>query len=490
MLRFWARKNWPSIFCYSVYVIAYLTLSWAATPHVFDQFPDSPTYLTISFLGHAERLWTIPVLYFFGGSPAGRVAFQTLIGVGSWIALSVQFGRVLRTRFIRRISQALVLLVSLCPPIIQWNRIILSESIAISLTVLLLATALALARRMDPRALAAFLVVALLWTFTRQVQAFIVITLVIPFVLLAWRRPPARQLALLGGTGIAVIGVWGTLTALQTSSVSPSGLAATNPSEVQLAGIIQYRASTDAGELSYLHSHGLPRTSALKIPPPFSRVGQPVNVSQFGDPFAEYRLADDPKFKQWADRSGEHVYLKYLISHPITTVFQPIVNAPQLLAMNPDYISTPGLPSWASTAVYGNRSSLATPNAPSGAPRSSDPLYVVALFCVGSFLFCVAVVRHRLTPAIWVAAGALLFAAVWAIAVWDFAATELPREFIETAALFHVSAILLIAATLDSLISGVSQTEEHQGSRKAMAEGFPVPIHRTASPVETGSAPH
>jgi hypothetical protein len=215
-----------------------------------------------------------------------------------------------------------------------------------------------------------------------------------------------------------------------------------------------------------------------------------VNVSQFADPYAEYRLADDPKFKQWADRSGEHVYLKYLITHPITTVFQPIVNAPQLLTMNPDYISTPGLPSWASTVVYGNLSSLATPNAPSGAPRSSDPLYVVALFGVGSFLFCVAVVRHRSTRVIWVAAAALLFAGVWAIAIWSFAATELPREFIETAVLFHVSMILLIAATLDSLISGVSQTGEHQGSRKAMSGAFPAPIHRAESSVETSSASH
>ena len=115
MLRFWARKNWPSIFCYSVYVITYLTLSWAATPHVYDQFPDSPTYLTVSFLGHAERLWTIPVLYFFGGSSAGRVALQTLISVGSWVALSVQFAQVLRTRFIRRISQAFGLLFTVPP---------------------------------------------------------------------------------------------------------------------------------------------------------------------------------------------------------------------------------------------------------------------------------------------------------------------------------------------------------------------------------------
>ncbi len=215
-----------------------------------------------------------------------------------------------------------------------------------------------------------------------------------------------------------------------------------------------------------------------------------MNVSQFADPFAEYRLADDPKFKHWADGSGEHVYLKYLISHPTTTLFQPLVNAAQLLTMNPDYISTPGLPSWASTAVYGNLSSLATPTAPSGAPRSSDPFYFVALCGVGGLLFCVAAVRHRLTRVIWVAVGSLLFGAVWSITIWNFAATELPREFIETAALFHVSILLLIAATLDSLISGESETEEHRGSRETMAGTLRAPIDRTASPVETSTAPH
>ena len=51
----------------------------ATSPHVFDNFPDSHTYLTVSFLGHAERLWTIPVVYFFGASSAGRVILQIAI---------------------------------------------------------------------------------------------------------------------------------------------------------------------------------------------------------------------------------------------------------------------------------------------------------------------------------------------------------------------------------------------------------------------------
>jgi len=465
----WARKHSASIVCYSAYVITYTILSCVGTPRVIDDFPDTHSYLTVSFLGHADRLWTVPVVYFFGGSSTGRVILQTLISVGSWIALAVQLGRVLRTRIVRLISQALVLLLSLSPPIFQWNRIVLSESITISLTVLLLASSLALIRRMDVRALAAFLVVATLWTFTRQVQAFVVVTLVVPFLLLAWRLPQRRRLALVGGIGVLVLGIWGTLTALQTSQISPAGVSATNPSEVQFAGIIEYRAGTNPGELSYFRNHGLPVTSALKLPPPFSRVGQPVNVYQFADPYAEYRLADDPKFKQWAERSGEHVYLKYLITHPSTTVTQPIIHAAQLMTMNPDYISTPGFPSWLSTVVYGNLSSLAAPNTPAGAPRSSDPFYVVLLFSVGTLLFCVAAARHRLTPVIWVAVVALYFVSAWAIAIWSFAATDLARVFIETAVLFHVSMIVLIAAALDSLLSDRAPTGRVHGSGGVMS---------------------
>ena len=60
-----------SIICYGAYAFAYLALSWGGgTPHVIDSYPDSQTYLPISFLGHAQRLWTVPLIYFVGGSSA------------------------------------------------------------------------------------------------------------------------------------------------------------------------------------------------------------------------------------------------------------------------------------------------------------------------------------------------------------------------------------------------------------------------------------
>ena len=403
----WLTRNKANIVCYTVFSIAYVGLSSVSTPRVYANFPDSHTYIPVSFLGHAVRLWTIPVVYFFGGTSGGRVALQIAIGAACWIVLAVQVGRVLQVRIIRLVAQAVILLISLCAPVLQWNRIILSESLSISLTVLLLATSLALARRMDVRALSVFLVVVVLWTFTRQVQAFVVFALAIPFIVLAWKRSDLRRVALIGVLGIAVVGVWGTVTALQTSTVSPGRLAATNPSEVQLAGIVQFRAVDDHGEITYLHDHGLPYTSTLKSPPPFTTVGQPVNVTQFADPFAEYRLADDPAFKRWADQKGQSVYLKYLITHPWQAVSQPVIHAPQLITMNPDYIATPALPSWASMLIYGNLSSVANPNTPSGAPRSSDPIYVIVLISVAAVLVVLAAVRRRFTRVIWVGISAM-----------------------------------------------------------------------------------
>ena len=120
----WIRMHSVSIVCYSAFAAAYLALSWVGTPHVIDSYPDSHTYLPISFLGHAQRLWTVPVIYFVGGSPAGRVALQSIIGVACWIALGEQVGRVIRTRVIRLVAQILILLLALTAPVLQWNRAI------------------------------------------------------------------------------------------------------------------------------------------------------------------------------------------------------------------------------------------------------------------------------------------------------------------------------------------------------------------------------
>ena len=374
----WVRTHSVSIGCYVAFAVAYLAFSYAGVPHVVDNYPDSHTYsLPISFLGHAQRLWTVPVFYYFGGDGAGqRRAADHLRGDLLDHSRSADRARH-KNPVIRLVTQIFVLLMGLTAPVLQWNRIVLSESITISLTVLLFAAWIAFVRRTDSRHLAGLLVVTLLWTFTRQVQAFIVVALVAPLALLAWRRSDLRRLALVGLVGIGVIGIWGTVTALQTSKTL---------TEVQVAGIVQFRAASDPGEMTFLRDHGLPKSLPLKFPPPFTAVGQPVNVTQFGDPYAEYRLVQDPRFRRWVDRDADHVLIEYMISHPWETLSVPLIHAPELMTMNPDYIATPALPQWASTVVYGDLGSVVADNSPSGPPRSSDPIYSVVLLVIGAAL--------------------------------------------------------------------------------------------------------
>ncbi len=137
--RSWIRRYRVPIGLCGAFAVAYLAFSFVGAPHVVDNYPDSHTYLPISFLGHAQRLWTVPLFYFFGGNAAGRVALQTIFGVICWITLAVQIGRVIETSAIRLVAQVVVLLIGLTAPVLQWNRIVLSESITISLTVLVFA---------------------------------------------------------------------------------------------------------------------------------------------------------------------------------------------------------------------------------------------------------------------------------------------------------------------------------------------------------------
>ena len=327
---------------------------------------------------------------------------QTIFGVICWITLAVQIGRVIETSANRLVAQVLVFLIALTAPVLQWNRIVLSESITISLTVLVCAAWLAFARRMDGRSVAGLLVATLLWTFTRQVQTFVVAALVVPMAILAWRRPRTVR------RGGDRRDRWNR----NYLDLGCGDFAPDVEDAHRSAGRWHRAVPPDRRpwEMTFF------ATTACRIPCPSngsrSGPGQPVNVTQFGDPFAEYRLVDDPRFSRWVDQDADHVLIEYMISHPWQTLSDPLIHAPQLLTMNPDSSRTPrALPQWASTVVYGDLSSVIAGNSPAGPPRSSDPIYVVVLHAIGTALFVITALRRRLSRTTWVAVGALGFAA-------------------------------------------------------------------------------
>jgi len=448
-------RNRLSLICYGAFSIAYLGLSWGSSPHVIDSFPDSPSYLAINFLGHAERLWTVPVIYSLGIASIGRVMLQTVIGLLSWTVLSVQLGKSIQTRLIRFGSQLWVLLLALTAPLLQWNRTILSESIAISLSLLLVACSLAFARRKDGRSLAALVLVLLLWAFVRQDQAIVTLAFLVIFAVLAWLGPNLRRLALFGLSAVAFISLWAVIATVNSSH--------TTVQYARLAQFVEWRAFTNPDEIKYLYKHGLPHNSVLKSPPPFTRSGEQENVNQFGDPYLGVLIELDPAFSHWARTQGENVLLGYTLTHPWPTVSEALVAAPQLMTMNPDYLFTPALPQWLSTLVYGNLSARVAQTA-SGAPRSSDPIFLLALLGISITCFSWSAFRGRFSSASVVGAFAIGLAAPWCVLIWNEDAGELPREFVVPAVFVHVALVVLLAGSLDTLFLSRRRGRRRSGS--------------------------
>lgn len=404
------------------YVAGDLFLSLVGQPHV-AVFNDSVTYLHPSLMGSTGRLWFVPALYWLAVSDEGRVVLQTVVGIGCWLALAAAAAGALATRAARLIAFAAILVIASTPEVVQWNRAILSESLAISVTVALLAASVWLVRRRSWWSLAVWLVAVLAWTFSRQVQALVVAVLAVPLLVAAARAKGRRAVCLVGASAVLGFAAWGIVASLQATSIARFNAVA----------IVRYRAGTNPAELRYFEAHGLPMVAPLRSPIPFEPSGLPVNVTQHANPADMTRLLSDQTLVRWVDHHWDAVYARYLIGHPSTDLGPPVIEAPTLMTMNPGYVQGPEMPTWLVDAVYG-----------------TSPSYLIVLFGLGVAGLVATAWRRRAGSLLWLAAGAVVFDCLWCAAVWNLSASELPRLYDPEAVVAHVLLDLLVVVALDS----------------------------------------
>ena len=147
------------------------------------QYPDSQSYLDVAkarFLGGeffaGARPWTLPLLYkILPDSDTYRSAGQFVVSVVCWLALAAVTARCVQDHRLRPIAFGVVLLFSLSSSITRWDHLILTESLAVSLTAAVLAAWLAFIRRPTGLSVAAVLLVSLLWAFVRDTNTVLVI---------------------------------------------------------------------------------------------------------------------------------------------------------------------------------------------------------------------------------------------------------------------------------------------------------------------------
>jgi Ca2+/Na+ antiporter len=264
-------------------------------------YVDSIDYETLDITGRARRPWVTPLLYELIGDRSLRVIAQAGIGALCWSALAVEASRHVRDTRVRWAVLVGVLALSLCTVVTSWDTAMLSEPVALSLTALLLAAVLRLARTPDRWGAVALVGVFVLWIFTRQnnlVLGGLTALAMLVLALVAWRRH-ADSWRLLAGLTAALVVVVGVAIASYSRN--------TEILHYNAAAVLGSRVLLDPEDAQWFVDHGMPES-----------------VLQLTLPMPAADLLEDPAFGGWIEHEGLTTYAKFLLTRPFDTVAQPL----------------------------------------------------------------------------------------------------------------------------------------------------------------------
>ncbi|MGH2991962.1 MAG: hypothetical protein ACRDL1_00290 [Solirubrobacterales bacterium] len=426
--------------------LVYVGLRLAAfVPSSTRMFPDSGTYLHVAaqpllsseFLA-GWRGWTVPLLYkLLPDSDAARTVTQLAISIACWLALAAVVARCVRWPALRPAAFCLVLLFSLSVWVTQWDRLILSESVAVSLAAAVLAAWLAVARTPAPGgwAIAAVLASTLLWTFTRDSNAYVAL-LAVPFAI-GWAalRIPRRPRIVLA-SGLIAIFIAHAL-ALNSPTAQPRW-------ENPLLNVIGTRVLTSETELEYFRAHGMPVPDRLQV----------LAGEELGGAEVRPLIEEDPRlgaFREWVRAEGRSTRAAFLLTHPDRALAPVVRNREALFTVDPSRSEAGGYGPISSYRATGTEPLLPGPIAAAVYPPSIAAVlaWLAAVIAAAAWLAWRGAAR-----AVWlVPAIALLLQVPHAALVWHGGPLEVPRHALQVGAMTRLSLLLLSIFLIDAALS-------------------------------------
>ena len=393
------------------------------------RFRDSTSYLDVAreplsskafFAG--ARPWAVPLFYkVLPDSDAYRTAGQLVVSVLCWLALATVTARCVRDERLQFVAFAVVLVFSLSSSITRWDTLILSESLAVSLTAAVIATWLALLRVARPSAvsIAAVLVVTLLWTFARDTNAVPVVF--VALLVLVWvTRPGPRRGRIVLLTGLVVIA------GASWASTTTAG-ASLRRVQRPITGAVGVRVLGNRGMTAYFRHHGMPE------PTPRVRANAARLKGIAGGP------STDPAtevFLDWVRTHARTTLGLYLVTHPRAATLPLFTERATLVDESPGYLppgARPGLPPVLRSIVY--------------------PGPGVAAFAGagGVLLAGIAVIRgSRARRVMAVPVLSLLVLIPYASLIWYGDAFDVPRHAILVKIVLRLSPLLLGVFLIDA----------------------------------------
>jgi hypothetical protein len=311
-----ARHHSVAVVLAAAYVLARV---WQAAGSAPFYTRDSVDYERIARLplsgafASEVKPWGRPLFYKLlpGDVAVTAPIAQLLLSIVAWLALAFAFARCFESRAVRGLAFVSILAFSSSAFVAQWDVVILSESLSLSLYALVLAAALELVRRPRRSALAALLLLALLWSATRDTNTYAFAPIALA-LLPSLRRRRWLALALACGTVLILAG---------------SASSASNPRrwELVMIDLVDERVLASPDASRYFEAHGMP------VPPDLRR-----RLFVARTPLS--RFDRDPAlrpFRRWMLRSGRRTYASYLLSHSDEAVREPLSRSGLLLSRGP-----------------------------------------------------------------------------------------------------------------------------------------------------------
>jgi hypothetical protein len=375
-----------------------------------------------------RRPWAILLVYkILGNSQSAIDLFQLSLSTLAWLWLAWTFARSLRNQWIKLTGFVMTLGLSLTPTVQLWNHTVLSESLSISLLVLILAAFVRLSQGWKWRYLFGLILFFVLWMSFREANAYIALFVAAALLLMGFVRRTFRVYWLLtffiGGAFL-----------VNYQFSSAYGLPRW---ALPMAEVITHRILPDQKYLEYFSENGMPVTPEL-----MALSGKNAN----SDNYAIINTNELKKFSRWLFSDARNVYVKFLLTHPIYTITSPLVDIKALLGYDyfegfhiPNY--APALPKQVNNLFY---------------PVSWFWIYLgVSLLAAGFILVTNLRIKERVY---WIVLAFLLLALPQLYLIWHGDALDVERHAVVMNIQFHLGILWLVIFYIDAVVTKTPRT--------------------------------
>lgn len=416
---------------YIVIGITFFYLLLQLTSHLETReavwLPDSIDYIfpATTYNWNELGLWThtkpwgAAVLYkLTGSSPVVIDAVQTSLSSLAWLVLGLSFSLSIRAGWLKLTAFSIILGFSLAAPVQMWNHIILSESLSISLMVLILAVWLSLLQRWRWGKLFVLIILFGWWIGTRETNVYLsllIAAILVPIGLFYKRQRFYWAVSIL-------------LALFCYINIQISELPTFPRWLYPLTNTVLNRILPSDEFLSYFEKKGMPVSPEL-----LALQGGLAD----SDNFAVYNSPELNEMERWLYRKGKEVYVRFLIDHPVYTLISPWQHLKELLA--PSDLQNNGSGQTLARSI-GN---LFFPSS----------LWLVALLVILALGLTLGTKRKSHILAFWLVLGFLALFFPHMYLVWHGDAAAVGRHAAQSSIQLRLALWLIIFLSLDKIIA-------------------------------------